>query len=141
MADDVVGKGDVCDLGPGVSAALVARREDNGEGFLICADPAIFKDIVIDGHIPGVLDLEDVLNGHVNAAPCGVIVVPRGALGHVIVGDGDVAGNIVGDRSVAAADDKVFAGGFEEVVVDDVAAGAVEACDGLGIAAAVVDVG
>src|SRR5207248_945098 len=78
----------------------------------------------------------------VDAVVGGIGRIPGKAFEEVVVRNGNVVGvDADGEGGVGAAEDDIFAGGFEEVVGDEEVAGAIVAGDGLGIGAVVVDVG
>ncbi|OLC80131.1 MAG: hypothetical protein AUH72_12660 [Acidobacteria bacterium 13_1_40CM_4_65_8] len=139
MPDDVVREDDVLDGRPGRATILIAHREEDGKAVLGLR-PVVLEQVTVNEHAPGVLELEQVLDGPFGAGERLVTDLPRHRFRQVILADLDVGGHEIANGGIGAAEHDVLAGSFEVAVGDLERAVAVPAGDRLRVGAAFLEV-
>ena len=133
VTDDVVPERHVFHDRPRCIPVLVSHREQNGETVL-SGEPVILENVPLGEDTPGVLQLEDVLDGPRRASP-------RRQLEEVIAAHLDVRRHEVCDRRIRSAEENVLTG-RRQVVVDDLErAGARPTRDRLRVSTGFVNLG
>ena len=133
MAHDVLFEAHVRDDAPRAAAVLVAHGDHDGVARL-AALPVVVERVAHDRHVARVLQLEEILDDPVLAAP-------RGLLRELVVGDRDVRRDEARNARIGAAEYDVLGGALEIVVRDRVRPRTVPSGDRLRVLSNRLDVG
>ena len=126
MAQDVIAEGHVFHRRPGRRAVGIAHGKEDREAILV-GWPVVLEEIAVDEHSAGVLQLEEVLDGPLDAGIARIADAPGQWLEEVVVPDFNIGRHEIDNLRIHAPKHHILPGSLEIVVHDLEGTGAVPA--------------